>query len=141
MAEHGRLYVTPDEFFGREQNNGRHPHGGEGNCGGSEGHGTPELNRQSAQARQSNTRNGGRQDPARNRNAKNKQSKPTEKAKKLPETAKKEQKPQESVQVSGDGESLLTRENAVLGMKMAVILSEPLCRRYGMPAYVRNKRF
>ena len=39
-----RLFVTPDEHARRmaAQNN-KHPHGGEGNCGGTEGHGTPEL--------------------------------------------------------------------------------------------------
>ena len=141
MAENGRLYATPEEFFGREQNNGRHPHGGEGNCGGKEGHGTPELDRRSSQHPRNGGPKGGRQDSARTRNAKNKQNKSTDNAPKQPTSAPCEPKSGCGTSGNGNGKAEINRENVILGMKMAVILSEPLCRRNGMPAYIRNKRF
>ena len=43
MSSGGRLFVTPDELR-REPNPAfSHPHGGEGRCGGAEGHGTNEA--------------------------------------------------------------------------------------------------
>ena len=111
---------------------GRHPHGGEGNCGGREGHGTPELQKKMAaeQGSGAQKRDGradvGRKEPVggvRVSTAENAKSAPTKTA---PKTAR----------YSGMGKP--TREELISAMKLSFALGEPACRRYGAASPFRR---
>ena len=130
-----RLFVTPEERARRLSEQGRHPHGGEGNCGGNEGHGTPELQRQNAAKQGSGATE--RVKPARdNRNQaadKGKPNAPTATAKPAEQPAVKKA----NSEALSNGQ-VLTREKIVSAMKLSFALGEPACRRYGMPTPFRR---
>ena len=135
MNSNQRLFVTPEERARRLSEQGRHPHGGEGNCGGNEGHGTPELQRQKAAKQGSGAKERGK--PVRdNRNQaadKGKPSSPAGTAKPAEQSAFKKG----AAEALSNGQGL-TREQIVSAMKLSFALGEPACRRYGMPTPFRR---
>lgn len=109
-----KLFITPEEHARRratEQRKG-HPHGGEGNCGGKEGHGTPELNRKTS---------GGVQ--------KSSVSADKRRATSYPPHGSEQSKSSVSTR---DKNVSLSREQVVSAMKLSFALGEPACRRYGL---------
>ena len=89
---------------------GRHPHGGEGNCGGNEGHGSAKRERAKAA-------------PSRAR------------AQEKPKASPKTDAAPESSQRNLSQNREWLRE----GIKASVVLSEPLCRKNGFYAYGRRR--
>ena len=135
MNSSQRLFVTPEEHARRMAEQNRHPHGGEGDCGGSEGHGTPELMRKRAEER--NGRNAGkgneRKDAVTSRDCKNPE--PTKRAPKesAPADTRMSDKQRKSIDMS--------REQIVSAMRLSFVLGEPACRKYGMPSPYGKRGF
>ena len=113
-----RLFVTPEELSRRKADESRHPHGGEGKCGGNEGHGTPELQRKKAEQ---GSVGGG---------------KPRAEAPKPPER-------KAPVKHAGKAENAVgvSREQLASAMRLSFALGEPACRRYGLPSFYGRKSF
>lgn len=124
MNSSQKLYVTPEELARRkaEMKKNAHPHGGEGRCGGNEGHGAPELQRKRAE--QGRDGKGVNPPPERPRAADHVDS--------ADKPATKNGK---------SGSDAVDRDKLVSAMRLAFALSEPVCRRYGMPSGYGVRRF
>ena len=125
-----KLYVTPEERARRmaaQQNGGRHPHGGEGNCGGNEGHGTPDLLRKQAE----NQKKTGKGNAAPNASA---QAQATGSPKKNAHAVKPAAS---SLKTTGAP----SREQLASAMKLSFALGEPACRRFGLRSPYQRKGF
>lgn len=125
MNPNQRLYVTPEERAKRMAEQNRHPHGGEGKCGGREGHGTPELRRMEAE-RGDAPRGGVHDGAAELREVKQPES-----------TVRPGGR--DSLRASFPGGNELSREQLVSAMRLSFALGEPACRRYGMPSLYGRK--
>lgn len=135
MNSNQRLFVTPEEHARRLSEQGRHPHGGEGNCGGREGHGTPELQRQKAaeQGSRAAVQMKPSHDDRKQADATEKQNASAGKTKSADQPAAK--KTDDEALINGQAP---TREQIVSALKLSFALGEPACRRYGMPTPFRK---
>ena len=118
MNSEQRLYVTPEERARRMAERRTHPHGGEGRCGGNEGHGTPELQRKIAE---------------RGDAALGKQNSPAPK----PPIKAEQSKPAVKADTRSGG---VSRGQLASAMRLSFALGEPACRRYGLPSMGGRKK-
>ena len=127
MNPNQRLYVTPEERARRMAEQNKHPHGGEGNCGGREGHGTPELQQKKAE------RGTASDGEARNGSGGRRGAKPSD----APVSSAAKGSVNDSVP-SGNG---ISREQLNSAIKLSFALGEPACRRYGLRSLYQRKWF
>jgi len=132
MNSRERLFVTPEERARRLAASGgqrsAHPHGGEGRCGGKEGHGTPELVRNGAERRQGGAQSAPKGNAQANVRAERSGNGGT--------PAPKPSRASDTVSVAN---AKISGEQLANAMKLSFALGEPACRRYGMGSPFRRK--
>ena len=133
-----RLYVTPEEramrMAAQQQNASRHPHGGEGNCGGNEGHGTPELLRRHAESQ----RSAGKVNTPRGTSAQSADPNHPRAPEANAAPSRSDAKPASKTVSPALAPS---REQLAYAMKLSFALGEPACRRYGLRSPYQRKGF
>ena len=135
MNSNQRLFVTPEEHARRMAEQNRHPHGGEGECGGNEGHGNPELMRKRAEER--NVRNAGKSS-GRTEAVTPRDRKSTPPVKHVPKENATADNRVPGKQVKARD---MSREQIVSAMRVSFVLGEPACRKYGMPSPYGKRGF
>ena len=118
-----KLFITPEEHARRmaTEQRSRHQHGGEGRCGGTEGHGTPELKRRS---------NGGARISMTTTD--------------MPGKSLLSPSVDDSTKVSNISNNktvAVSREQVISAIRLSFALGEPACRRYGLGSpFVRKQK-
>ena len=137
MGSSQRLFVTPEEHAQRvKAQNNNHPHGGEGNCGGSEGHGTPELlMKKSREGKISSSETvGAEKNASRNANGAPRQNIPQYRSRATAER-------NDVKNIAQNRGALSVNEQLLSAMKFSFVLGEPACRRYGLSSVYGRKLF
>lgn len=134
-----RLFVLPDEKKGGMPDSKSHPHMGEGNCGGNEGHGTNER-----RGRSSVTQRGHETVSDNRTQARNSQKRMGEapdgknQCRDTVPNAVAEQKKESLKQPMPQTVKAINPKTVCDGIRMAVLLGEPACMRYGW--HIRRQR-